>query len=315
MKNNLYLIIGEDNELVNFYLTSILENTLFNEEEKIEYDMTVSSISDILDEASMISLFSSKKIIIGREFDTKKMNDNDLDYLKRYIDNINKEVYIVLIAKKIDARSKEYKIFKDSFKVIEIDKNNDSDKDILKYIDSYILDKGYRIDRYNLEYLLSKLGNNIVNIKIELDKIFLYLDDDKEINREVIDLLISDNIDNIIYEFTNAVLDKDYDTVMKMYSEFKIENIGYDYLLVSLDNVFRQALIIKMLYNQGSSNSDIAKVIGKKEFYVKKMLERLYNYKEDELARMIDRLAIIDRDYKTGKSNIDMLELFLIGKK
>lgn len=315
MKNNLYLIIGEDNELVNFYLTSILENTLFNEEEKIEYDMTVSSISDILDEASMISLFSSKKIIIGREFDTKKMNDNDLDYLKRYIDNINKDVYIVLIAKKIDARSKEYKIFKDSFKVIETDKNNDSDKDILKYIDSYILDKGYRIDRYNLEYLLSKLGNNIVNIKIELDKIFLYLDDDKEINREVIDLLISDNIDNIIYEFTNAVLDKDYDTVMKMYSEFKIENIGYDYLLVSLDNVFRQALIIKMLYNQGSSNSDIAKVIGKKEFYVKKMLERLYNYKEDELARMIDRLAIIDRDYKTGKSNIDMLELFLIGKK
>lgn len=315
MKNNLYLIIGEDNELVNFYLTSILENTLFNEEEKIEYDMTVSSISDILDEASMISLFSSKKIIIGREFDTKKMNDNDLDYLKRYIDNINKEVYIVLIAKKIDARSKEYKIFKDSFKVIETDKNNDSDKDILKYIDSYILDKGYRIDRYNLEYLLSKLGNNIVNIKIELDKIFLYLDDDKEINREVIDLLISDNIDNIIYEFTNAVLDKDYDTVMKMYSEFKIENIGYDYLLVSLDNVFRQALIIKMLYNQGSSNSDIAKVIGKKEFYVKKMLERLYNYKEDELARMIDRLAIIDRDYKSGKSNIDMLELFLIGKK
>lgn len=315
MKNNLYLIIGEDNELVNFYLTSILENTLFNEEEKIEYDMTVSSISDILDEASMISLFSSKKIIIGREFDTKKMNDNDLDYLKRYIDNINKEVYIVLIAKKIDARSKEYKIFKDSFKVIETDKNNDSDKDILKYIDSYILDKGYRIDRYNLEYLLSKLGNNIVNIKIELDKIFLYLDDDKEINREVIDLLISDNIDNIIYEFTNAVLDKDYDTVMKMYSEFKIENIGYDYLLVSLDNVFRQALIIKMLYNQGSSNSDIAKVIGKKEFYVKKMLERLYNYKEDELARMIDKLAIIDRDYKTGKSNIDMLELFLIGKK
>ena len=315
MKNNLYLIIGEDNELVNFYLTSILENTLFNEEEKIEYDMTVSSISDILDEASMISLFSSKKIIIGREFDTKKMNDNDLDYLKRYIDNINKEVYIVLIAKKIDARSKEYKIFKDSFKVIETDKNNDSDKDILKYIDSYILDKGYRIDRYNLEYLLSKLGNNIDNIKIELDKIFLYLDNDKEINREVIDLLISDNIDNIIYEFTNAVLDKDYDTVMKMYSEFKIENIGYDYLLVSLDNVFRQALIIKMLYNQGSSNSDIAKVIGKKEFYVKKMLERLYNYNEDELARMIDRLAIIDRDYKTGKSNIDMLELFLIGKK
>lgn len=315
MKNNLYLIIGEDNELVNFYLTSILDSIKFNEEEKIEYDMNTNSISDILDEASMISLFSSKKIIIGREFDSKKIDDNEIDYLKKYIDNINKDVYIILITRKIDARSREYKIFKDNFKVIDTDKNDNSDKDILKYIDDYIKDKGYKIDRYNLEYLFSKLGNNIDNIKIEIDKILLYLDNDKNISREVIDLLISDNIDNIIYEFTNAVLDKDYDTVIKMYNDFKIENIGYDYLLVSLDNVFRQALIIKMLYNQGSNNSEIAKVIGKKDFYVKKMLERLYNYQEDDLSKMIDRLATIDREYKMGKSNLDMLELFLIGKK
>lgn len=315
MKNNLYLIIGEDNELVNFYLTSILDSIKFNEEEKIEYDMNTNSISDILDEASMISLFSSKKIIIGREFDSKKIDDNEIDYLKKYIDNINKDVYIILITRKIDARSREYKIFKDNFKVIDTDKNDNSDKDILKYIDDYIKDKGYKIDRYNLEYLFSKLGNNIDNIKIEIDKILLYLDNDKNISREVIDLLISDNIDNIIYEFTNAVLDKDYDTVIKMYNDFKIENIGYDYLLVSLDNVFRQTLIIKMLYNQGSNNSEIAKVIGKKDFYVKKMLERLYNYQEDDLSKMIDRLATIDREYKMGKSNLDMLELFLIGKE
>ena len=142
----------------------------------------------------------------------------------------------------------------------------------------------------------------------------MYKDNDNIIDRDTIDLLVADNIDNVIYEFTNAVLDRDYDKVSKMYDNFKIQNIGYDYLLVSLSNSFRQALIIKVLYNKRKSNFEIAKIINKKEFYVKKMLERLYNYTEEDICMIINKLATIDREFKTGKNNIDMLELFLIGK-
>ena len=44
------------------------------------------------------------------------------------------------------------------------------------------------------------------------------------------------------------------------------------------------------------------------------MLERLYNYTEEDICMIINKLATIDREFKTGKNNIDMLELFLIGK-
>lgn len=313
MKNNLNLIIGDNLELVNFYLSEIMNKIGYEEEKKIEYDMTISNLNDILDEASMISLFSNEKIIIGNNFNISNIKDDEIDYLDRYIKNINKDVYIILIASKIDTRLKNYRIFKDNFNVKDISKSNNNDN-IYSYISKYIKDNGYKIDKYNLDYLVLKLGNDINNIKLELDKIFLYKDSDKIIDRDTIDLLISDNIDNIIYEFTNAVLDKDYDKVSKMYNNFKIQNIGYDYLLVSLSNSFRQALIIKILYNKGKSNFEIAKVINKKEFYVKKMLERLYSYTQEDICMIINKLATIDRGFKTGKSNIDMLELFLIGK-
>ena len=52
--------------------------------------------------------------------------------------------------------------------------------------------------------------------------------------------------------------------------------------------------------------------IGKKEFYVKKMIDRLYQYTEDDLTGYIKELAKIDREFKMGKSNIDMLEFFLL---
>lgn len=314
MKSNLYLIVGEDQELVNFYLNKIMNEIGLDEDKKINYDMNTSSISDILDEVSMISLFSSEKVVIGYNFDISKISDNDRDYLIRYLNNnSSNDRYIILIAGKVDGRSKDYKIFKDKFKIIDLFQV-DNDKDIYKYIEDYIKDRGYKIDKYNLDYLVELLGNDINNINNEIDKIILYLSDDKVISREVIDKLVSDNIDNIMYEFTNAVLDRDYEKISKMYNDFKIENVGYDYLIGSLGNALRGALVVKMLYNQGSSNSEIAKFIGKKEFYVKKMLERLYNYTVDDLCILIDKLGIIDREYKSGKSNIDMLELYLLGK-
>lgn len=314
MKNNLYLIVGEDQELINFYLNKIMKEIGLDEEKKINYDMNTSSISDILDEVSMISLFSSEKVVIGYNFDIGKINDNDRDYLIRYLNNNNSnDRYIILIAGKVDGRSKDYKIFKDKFKIIDL-LQVDNGKDIYKYVEDYIKDRGYKIDKYNLDYLVELLGNDINNINNEIDKILLYLNDDKVISREVIDKLVSDNIDNIMYEFTNAVLDRDYEKISKMYNDFKIENVGYDYLIGSLGNALRGSLVIKILYNQGNSNNEIAKFIGKKEFYVKKMIERLYNYTVDDLCMMIDKLGIIDREYKSGKSNIDMLELYLLGK-
>ena len=314
MKNNLYLIVGEDQELINFYLNKIMKEIGLDEEKKINYDMNTSSISDILDEVSMISLFSSEKVVIGYNFDIGKINDNDRNYLIRYLNNNNSnDRYIILIAGKVDGRSKDYKIFKDKFKIIDL-LQVDNGKDIYKYVEDYIKDRGYKIDKYNLDYLVELLGNDINNINNEIDKILLYLNDDQVISREVIDKLVSDNIDNIMYEFTNAVLDRDYEKISKMYNDFKMENVGYDYLIGSLGNALRGALVIKILYNQGNSNSEIAKFIGKKEFYVKKMIERLYNYTVDDLCMMIDKLGIIDREYKSGKSNIDMLELYLLGK-
>lgn len=311
--NNLYLIIGEDNKLVNFYLNDILSKIDYVDNNKINYDMNINNFEEVLDEASMISLFSSIKVIVVNNFDISKITDNEMDYLVKYINNKNKDVYIILIANKIDGRSKSYKIFKEKFSVIDTVKV-DNKLDMVNYVKEKISLRGYKIDSMNIEYFISRVGNDINNINNELEKLFIYKDIDKKILREDIKLLITDSIDNIIYEFTNAFFDRDYDKLAKMYNDFKLENVSIDYLVISLANSFRQALIMKILYNDGNSYANIAKVIGKKEFYVKKMLERLYVYTINDLAKFIDKLAMIDREYKSGRGNMLELELFLFCK-
>lgn len=309
--NNLYLIIGDDKEQTDFYLTEILNKIDYGEDNKITYDLSEYTLSDILDESSMISLFASTKVILGTNLDILKINENDYEYLSKYVKDINPNAYIILFTPKVDARSKNYKIFKDSFKIIDTTKT-DNQEDLLDYIVKKIKENNYEMDKINIDYFFNKVGNNINNINSELTKLFIYKENDKKITKEDIDLLITDSIDNVIYEFTNAVLENNLDAITKMYNNFKLENVSPDYLLVSLSNVFRQALIIKMLANDGKSNFDISKVIGKKEFYVKKMLERLYNYTEKDLCHCIEKLAEIDKNNKQGNTNIDELALFLI---
>ena len=146
-------------------------------------------------------------------------------------------------------------------------------------------------------------------------KLFIYKIDDKKILRNDIDLLILDNIDNVIYEFTNAILDEDIDKVKLMYDKFMKDNISIDYLISSVAGSFRTNMILKLLYNKNMSNFEIGKVIGKKEYFVKKSLDRLYRYSLDDLKRYINRLAIIDRDFKMGKDNVSRFELFLFCKE
>ena len=312
MKNNLNLLIGDDKKLIDFSIFDILNNIDYDDNNKIIYDMNVNSFMDVIEEASTISLFSSVKVIIVNNFVIDNIDDVEFDYLEKYVASGNKDVYIILISNKVDARKKSFKFFKDNFNIIEIDKfdnNNISD-----YISNKIKDKGYKIDTIDMEYLLSKIGNDINNINNELEKLFIYKENDKKILREDIDLLIFDNIDNVIYEFTNAILDDDYDKVKRMYDKFMLDNVSLDYLISTLAGSFRVSLIIKLLNNRNMSNFDIAKVIGKKEFFVKKSLDRLYKYTLDDLSLYINKLAMIDRDFKSGNDNVDRFELFLFCK-
>ena len=313
MKSNLFLLIGEDKKVIDFSVFNILNKIDYDDNNKIIYDMKLNCFMDVIEEASMVSLFSKIKVIIVNNFVLDNLTEDELDYLEKFVNSKNSDVYIILISDKIDARKKSYKLFKDNFSIIEADKSNDSD--LSKYIVDRIKDNGYKIDNYNVEYLLSKIGTDINNINNELDKLFIYKSDDKNINREDIDLLVFNNIDNVIYEFTNAILDNDMDKVKLMYDKFMLDNVGVDYLISTIASSLRVSLIIKLLNNKNMTNSEIAKVIGKKEFFVKKSLDRLYRYTVNDLENFIVNLAIIDRNLKNGKDNVGRFDLFLFNRE
>ena len=311
MKQNNYLIIGNDKEKYDLVIHNILAKIEHTENDLITYDCSTNSFSDVLDEISMPSLFSNLKIVLVNNLDISKLSSSDYLEFSKFLDSHDKTVYLIVIVSKVDMRSKNYKLFKDNFTLYDFTK--ESNIDVTSYLSELVSEYKIKISREVSDYFLSVVGTDIYNIKNEILKLSLYANG-REITYKDIDLLVTPNVLYAVYEFTNAVLDNDYSKIVSMYQKFLSDGLTGDYLIVSLANAFRQSLIIKLMHEDGKSNLSIANEIGKKEFYVKKMLERLYKYTIDDLKRYIIRLAEIDRNYKSGDALMDELEFFLLNK-
>ena len=306
---NVYLITGSNDSVINNTVSDILKQVNCDDNNKIIYNLKENTISDVIEEANTVSLFRSNKVILVYSSSIDKLDDEELIM---YLNNYNKDVYLIFIVEKSDARKKIVKLINE--KGISIDSDNVDKSYNKNYVVSYLKDNGYKMNSNVIECFLSRVSDNINDIRNELDKGFIYKLDDKNISLDDVKLITYDNTDNIIYEFTNALLEKDENKAISMYHSFIDSNMAIDYILASIYNSYKTLYQIKEL-NKNNSIRDISKTIGKKEYYVEKMLYRSMNYNDNELLDIIHTLAMIDKNYKSGLCNPVMeVELFILGK-
>ena len=306
---NVYLITGSNDSVINNTVSDILKQVNCDDNNKIIYNLKENTISDVIEEANTVSLFRSNKVILVYSSGIDKLDDEELIM---YLNNYNKDVYLIFIVEKSDARKKIVKLINE--KGISIDSDNVDKSYNKNYVVSYLKDNGYKMNSNVIECFLSRVSDNINDIRNELDKLFIYKLDDKNISLDDVKLITYDNTDNIIYEFTNALLEKDENKAISMYHSFIDSNMAIDYIVASIYNSYKTLYQIKEL-NKNNSIRDISKTIGKKEYYVEKMLYRSMNYNDSELLDIIHTLAMIDKNYKSGLCNPVMeVELFILGK-
>ena len=135
---NLYTLYGTDNSLINIELNKLKEN--LNIEDIIKYDMTNSTIKEVIEDANTISLFSNKKIIIldNSNFLAANKTIENLNELEKYIEHYNPNTYIIFIThqEKIDTRKKINKLLNKNGKVQEL--NKPTEEYITSYINNYL---------------------------------------------------------------------------------------------------------------------------------------------------------------------------------
>ena len=307
---NIYLLYGQNKSIIKEEINKIIEK--INSKDIIKYSLDNTLIKDIIEDANTISMFSNKKIIIVNDSSffgaNKKIEDQEL--LEKYLNNYNNNTYIIFVAniEKIDTRKKITKLIEKNGSIIECQNNESYAKD---FINNYLKKNKYKIQDTN--YFLNIVGNNLENIKNELEKLIMYKINDKIINNDDIDKICIKNIEEEIFELTDAIIANNKQKSINLLNEFLNKNYEEIAIIALLASQFRFLYQVKRLENKNKNYTEIAKILEVNPYRVKFTQKKLYNYREKDITERIKQLAKMDHDIKLGLIDKKLaLELFIL---
>ena len=103
--DNLYLIYGIEDYIIDEAIKKIITDNNIIDDNIIKYNLDEVNVSLALEEASTVSMFDSKKLVIceGCTFltgENKKEINHDIDSLIKYINNPFTDVFLVFVVRK-----------------------------------------------------------------------------------------------------------------------------------------------------------------------------------------------------------------------
>ena len=310
--NNIYLIYCNEDYLINKNLTDILKKIDSNDNIS-RYNLDTDSIESVLIDASTVSMFDDKKVLIcdNANFLTGLDSlDSDENFL-RYLEHPFPEVYLIFIVRneKLDERKKVTKALKKISKVIVC--NKIENYDLNNYVYEYITSHGYKIDRKNIDIILKRSLYNLSIITNELEKLFIYKSNDKNITKEDLDKVISSNINDNIFDLTNMIVNKEKTRLIETYNN--LIRMGEDpfKLMVTLSNQYRLILEVKLMVKNGYRDDEIISKLKEHPYRIKLAKNSFVSIEEAE--RKLEELSDLNFDSVTGKVDSNFgFEMFLL---
>ena len=309
----IYILYGTVDYLINKYTNKIIDDNKVGEFDINKYDLTNTSLTDIINDASSMSLFSEKKVIIVNNAyiftgSNKKNIEQNIDELENYVNNNNENTILIFIVnnEKLDERKKITKLIK----------KNGIVKDF-NTIDNITLAKNlfdsYSISIDNIKYLIERVGDDTTLLASEIEKIKTYKDKDLNITKDDITKLTTKSLEVNNFKLIDAIIKKDKALALSLYQERLKLNEEPIAIIISLANQIRIMYQVKQLYLNGYTENNIASILKIHPYRVKLAAQNSKKYDSDILLNYISKLANLDINIKNNKIDKKLgLELFII---
>lgn len=296
---NTYLIYGNDYSLIKREIDKITKEI----NDVTTYDLSLEKVDNLLNDASVISMFGDKKALIGENalfLSTSSSSINhDLDYLQRYLEDDNHDniVIFTLNENKLDERKKIVKLLKKRATVIH--KDVIKDKDLPDFVRDEFFNNGYKIDYKAASYFVQYAGSNVDILISEINKMMMYKDGDKIIKIEDINEITSKKMNDNIFDLSNAIMDKNFKKMYECYNDLMTLKEEPIKIIAMLGSTFTLVYQCKLLYNDGKRQNEIADILKVHPYRVKLAIEN--NYKINNIKEILKKLHNLDYEIKSGQ--------------
>ncbi len=307
---NNYLLENTDPIVIKNETKNLIKKNNFEGSQVSIYDIEEVPLEKALEDLDTYGFLSSKKVVIIKNIDILKYDDNkkDLDHLFKYLENSSSDNLLIIEVKKLDNKTKISKELKKKCNYIESSLNTKS------FIKGQL--KGYDISQDTINLLDEYCLEDITKIYNECEKLKEYKIDEKKITSEdVRELVVRKQGDTkeTTFQFSRALAEKNKKEALNLFNSLLEKNNDSIAIVGLLASQLRIIYQVKILEERNMSDREIASTLGEKEFRIKKTRELTRLYSRDELNKLIITLSDIDLKMKT--TDIDpkhLIQMFII---
>lgn len=294
-----YLLSGVDEYLLTSAYKMLIKASNLEVEDLnlIKFAEGVIDCNDIVRACETMPVFSDKKIVYLDLRLAKKSELKNIKLLNDYIVNANPTTVLII---NVGSNEDDFGLDKKGLEVVDC--NRLDIKFVEAKVSSVLRAKQKSISSNALKMLIEYCLGDMAKIMVETDKLIAYIGDRVEIVEKDIEEIVTRSIEYQVFELTEALAKKNSVKVYAILGDMKAKRDEYKLLPALIYAHFRRLFHISL--NSGTSNAELAKMLGVKEFAVKMAQAQAKLFSKSALKKINTLCAGLDFDLK--QSNISM---------
>ncbi|MBU2567200.1 MAG: DNA polymerase III subunit delta [Elusimicrobia bacterium] len=185
--------------------------------------------------------------------------------------------------------------------------------EIIKFIQNRITLNDKRVAYQTAEYIHHITGNNLFDISNELEKLFIYTGDKKEITISDVDVCSGYPKQESIYQLLDALISRDRKSSIALLNKLVASGANKSYVLISVYRHYKRAFAAWAFLSDGSiTQEQIYRKVGLDRYHGPILLKKIRNLTESYFSENLRRIYMAELALKSGRVvNSDLQALFI----
>ena len=260
---------------------------------------------EIIDSARSLPFLAQNRLIIVRR--TENFSAPALEAFIPYLERPVESTCLIFVSSKTDFRKKFYKKVRDLGRAVNFKRPYNNQ--IVPWIRRMAGEIGLSIDGEACAYLQQIIGNRLIDLYAELEKLYLRYEREPVGIEEVKELAIYSRI-HTIFELIDAVSLKQCPESLSILRKL-IEEEGMDAIYKTIGMLNRQIYLLwqtKSIIGGGGRTRDVARKLKLQDFQVKRLVPQTKHWSDDNFERALHVLYKADGLLKSGAHGQIVLE-------
>lgn len=297
-----YLVMGEQDYL-RTQNRDMIKRTLLGDGDAMNYAYYTGdqfSVQEIIDLAETMPFLAERRVIVVENSGLFDKRAGLADPLVEYLPRIPETSHLVFVEEKVDKSRRLYKAVKKEGYVLDC--STPSPEDLGRWAAGQFRKAGVMPTEEAFRTFMDYVGEDLLNIKSEIDKLTSYCMGKERITVEDVKAVCYPEIKDRIFDMMSAITAHDTNQALDIYMDLRKQQTPPQVILALMIRNYNQLLQVGELDARGTSADEIATALHANPWAMRKrILPEARRYSPAEMRTALQDCIQTDQDYKSGR--------------